>query len=144
MYTQEVFIAEVTKEAIALKQNATQEELSKLSARILDPNNRRRCIYGQMTGDCYSIRAAELIQACAPRYFENDVMPSRYEHINRIGIGRIADNANGEQVNDFLEERTDYWRASHFSAIEAYIVWNNAKSENLIAYLKGETETLYL
>jgi len=57
----------VTKEAINLKANATQEELDNLNFNCLLPSDSTQCIYGQMTGNCDSKRAVELIRLSCKR-----------------------------------------------------------------------------
>lgn len=59
----------VKKEAANLKKNATKEELAKLDFDRLDGDSPYSCMYGQMTGHCYSNRASELIFNCCERVY---------------------------------------------------------------------------
>jgi hypothetical protein len=51
-------------EAAALSIHATEEEKGRLDLETLDPGHYELCVYGQMTGDCYSERALELLRLC--------------------------------------------------------------------------------
>lgn len=140
-YTFEQLKEDVKKEAEALRVHATAEELAKLSIDELRPSNVSHCIYGQMTGNCYSFRAATLINKCCKRYFRKSIMPDFFKH--NTSFENIQMGVNGIVVKDFVEHRTKCDEV-HFSAIEAYILLHEAKNANLIAYLKGETNTLEL
>lgn len=139
-YTFEQLKEDVKKEAEALRVHATEEELEKLDFTIVDPTHKQLCYYGQMTGNCFSRRAAELIDKCCSRYFAPELMPNG-GHVN---MKRVSKYANGTKVKDFVNERSSMIEETHFSAIEAYILLPKAKNKNLIAYLRSETETLEL
>lgn len=141
-YTREDLINDVTKEAQALRVHATAEERSKLSFESLKPSNMNNCIYGLMTGNCFTERAALLIDQCCVRFFKHEIMPD-YFRVSAT-IDNILKGVNGVKVENFVEERTGIADGMHYSAIEAYILLPDAKNANLIAYLKGETETLDL
>ena len=118
MYTFDQLKEDVRKEAEALKVHATKEELGKLRIRVLMPDNPNKCIYGLMCGDCYNERAEFLKNKCTMRYVSCWVISN-------------ATVIEGEGM-------------IHYSPIEAYILQPQAKSANLIAFLKGESETLEL
>jgi hypothetical protein len=153
-YTEDQFLEDVMAEAKALKATAKLKEVKNLEASMLDPFDYRKCIYGQMTGDCFSARAAELIFECCPRYFIGE--------IDEEGSGSLIDKDNGPMslsaaigfvngvkvpevkgVEDFVYHR-EHSAYMHFSSIEAYIVTKGAKIPELIAFLKDETQTLEL
>ncbi len=117
----------VTKEAKALLLNATESELSNLDFGILNSKNRRTCVYGQMTNDCFNNRATRLIELCCDRVYNAD--PTAF------GISGIL---NGSPMQ---KARTNYW-----SPIEVFIDIpsnkTNGNNEVLIAFLKGERKTL--
>jgi hypothetical protein len=73
-YTFEQLKEDVRKEAEALKIHATKEEREKLNFKDLFPESIYQCIYGQMTGSCSSIRAANLIESCACRYVRDAML----------------------------------------------------------------------
>lgn len=50
-----------------IRTHAAIVEKEKLNFRRIDPTNEKLCIYGQMTGDCSSERAYELIEKCCAR-----------------------------------------------------------------------------
>lgn len=141
MYTREDLVADVITEANNIRQHATPEEVNNLSFDDLNPYHIRKCIYGQMTGYCYSERAAELIEKCTPRYFEHGIIPI-FSGI-KINMARVVENINGVKVDNFVAERTTS-SFCHFSAIEAYILLDNAQNENLISLIKGNTQTAEL
>lgn len=142
MYTTNQLIADAAKEAKLLKKHASKSELIALRIDELAASNIHKCIYGQMTGDCFSNRAAELIQLCTPRYFTHAAIAETAQNT----IATIARAANGQTVKDFKNNRIGRGGYSpiHFSAIEVYITWIGAKNDNLIAYLRGETKKLIL
>lgn len=137
-YDQDHFIWDVINEAIALRTHATQLERDRLSINRLHPMSRWECIYGLITGDCFSQRAAELIALCCTRYFHHGAVTYM------TTMERISEYVDGTFVKDFIKARTDHIMHGlrYFSAIEAYITLNESKKENLIAYLRGETEEL--
>jgi hypothetical protein len=138
-YTFEQLKEDVRKEAEALRVHATKEELSKLDFFNLKPRREDCCIYGQMCGSCHSIRAVDLIQKSTPRFFKDQGFTS----IIYDGFEGVQKRVNGETVENFIEDRTNL-KVGHYSAIEAYILLPEAKNANLIAYLRGETDTLTL
>lgn len=141
-YTFEQLKEDVRKEAEALRVYATKEEREGLDFETFSPSNIGGCIYGQMTGDCYSHRAAILIRGCCVRYFKHNVVPALFDV--RSNMTRIQQHVDGETVSDFVKVRSNSSPESRFSAIEAYICLPEARNANLIAYLRGETETLEL
>lgn len=71
-------------------------------------------------------------------------MPTAIAEIENHGFVGVQNTVNGVTVENFVATRTGYIAPSHFSAIEAYILLPEAQNANLIAFLKGETETLEL
>jgi len=148
-YTFDQLKADVRKEAEALRVHATKEELGRLDITSFDPSHYDSCIYGQMTYTCFSTRAAFLIFNCCKRYFksEDEDMTTMEEYAK---AGRVLEVVNGEKIDGVTDAEGLSWHRSnrshvfHFSAIEAYIMLPEAKNENLIAFLRGETETLEL
>jgi hypothetical protein len=118
-YTFDQLKEDVRKEAEALRVHATSEELGRLDFEKLRPDNVTMCIYGQMTGNCDSPRATELITTCTRTYIEST-----------------------SSLNDMELNKT--FADFRWSPIEFYILQRGSKNANLIAYLKGETETLEL
>lgn len=118
-YTFDQLKEDVRKEAEALRIHATKEEREKLDIETLDPSNIYTCVYGMCTGDCESPRASKLIKKCAPIFISSESDP---DHM--------------KTVKEF--------RSYHWSPIEYYIGYPEARNANLIAYLRGETETLEL
>jgi hypothetical protein len=138
-YTFDQLKEDVRKEAEALRQKATPEELSRLNFNCLDPHHLNKCIYGQMTGHCNSVRGVQLIESCAIRYIKDGDLT----YVARDGFKRIQERVNGATVSDLYYDRNSLLDV-HYSAIEAYILLPEARNENLIAYLKGETDKLEL
>ena len=138
-YTFEQLKEDVRKEAEALRVHATKEERDKIKMIGFRPQYSDGCIYGMATGDCFSSRASDLIEACCVRYFHNNSFTS----IKHEGFEGIVRRVNGVTVSDFKSTRSNTF-PEYYSAIEAYILLPGAKNENLISYLRGETETLEL
>jgi hypothetical protein len=139
-YTFDQLKEDVRKEAEALRVHATSEELGRLDIDALDPKLNATCIYGLMTTHCNSDRAIHLIESCACRFVKTDSICS----IEDNGFKEIQEVINGAKVDNLQQSRKDLFGPGHYSAIEAYILLPEARNENLIAYLRGETETLEL
>jgi len=107
-------------EIIRLREMATSEEIQKLSMMDLEPLSEKDCIYGQMTGHCFSVRANHLIRNCAVK-----------------GFGTLT---------GYLQENVSpRHQATHgYSALEVLIVNWPRYNTAIIRYLKGETDTLNL
>jgi len=116
----------VIDEATKLKSCASQEELEKLHFNNLRPDKKDGCIYGLMTGNCFSKRATELLTCCTVPY-SGDVESYTRTRIKSFNNNNRAEGGNGDWV---------------FSAIEYYIGHQIAQNANLIDYLKGVKETL--
>lgn len=94
----------VDQEIANLKKYATKEEINNLNLNNFCATSERSCIYGQMTGNCYSERANYLIGKCAPFLYKN---PQRL-HFSEAPL-------NGRPVSDRVQHK-------HFSPIEIFIV----------------------
>lgn len=144
-YTKKQFLEDVKKEAVALKENATAEELERLDFNTLDPEDYTECIYGQMTGSCLEERACELIFNCCARY----VTTGRNEDLGSDSFMQLCRQINGSKIRgvdnpvQLLETREDSI-IEHYSALEAYIMTPFAKNKNLIDFLKGNRKDLVL
>lgn len=110
-------------EADGIKIYANDAEINKLDFSELDPSEEKFCIYGQMTGSCYSHRAADIISKITKPF------------------SHLIDNfkpAREVLFDEKLPFRCD------FTPIEFYIFQKDAKNENIINYIKGKSEILEL
>jgi hypothetical protein len=114
-------------EAENLLLHATPSELQRLDITTLQPEFEKHCVYGQMTGECFNERSLELIVKCCKKGYRDLYLD-----------GNLMDIDAGEIKDPF--DRYDHF----FSPIEYYICREGAKNANLIAYLKGEINTLNL
>ena len=112
----------VKDEAQKLKKFALPKELERLDFSKIDPQHPHRCIYGQMARGCWSERAEELLNQCAQPF---SIYISKYEK----SLKQFFESDRGKDV---------------FSPIEFYINQDGAKTESLINFLKGKSETLEL
>lgn len=119
-YTFEQLKEDVRKEAEALRVHATKEERERLDIETMEPYDFNLDIYGQMTGGSESARATELKQQCAPVFVDGDI-----QSLKAIGVHKCFTEAS-------------------WTPIEYYTIGAEARNSNLIAYLRGETETLEL
>jgi len=120
----------VKEEATNLLKYAKKKELNNLNFERLNPESIFSCIYGQMTGDCFTDRSTKLITKCASRVYKYD---------SNFGNNTLKNNKiNGSPKE---EDRDDYW-----SPIEVFIATkvnqNNGNNKMLVDYLKGERKTL--
>lgn len=116
------YFEQVMQEIEGIKKNATQEEISKLNLDSLDADHYKRCIYGQMTGDCFSERSDFLIGECCLSLSANSIN-EKFEIEKSIP-------RTGEDNN--------------FTLLEHCIAQYPNNNENIIAYLKGEINSLTL
>ncbi len=119
----------VVGEATALRTNALQYELDRLKFNRLAPTNTQNCIYGQMTGECFSMRATELIQECAERVYT------------------CADNNKPNEIKGKLNgSPKESSRGTYWSPIEIFIAkgknHRNGNNKMLVDFLKGKRKTL--
>jgi hypothetical protein len=140
-YTFEQLKEDVRKEAEALKVHATKEELAKLDFDKLDPQSPSECYYGQMTGSCASSRAHTLIAKCCSVMVVN----AGYEP-EGVGVASIMTKkpVSKSYMRQIRDDGDNITYLKYISAMEAYIMLPEAKNANLIAFLRGETETLEL
>ena len=116
----------VKEEASLLKENATKTELKRLDFKLLYAHSPSRCIYGQMTGSCWSKRAEKLIKKCCTTVV--NVYTNKY-----INVGTINREAYFSPIETFLLEEED--KSSGFGM-------DLKNSERIIDFLKGKTQTL--
>lgn len=135
MNKKEILFDLVKQEALNIRKYASKEEKANLNIQEFDADNRTECIYGQMTGNCYSRRAYSLIRKCAAKVYLSD----------DIGLYRgNIDNLNGKP--EVIKEVED--RISHYhSPIELFVSINewDGKQENVIRlmdYIKGNDDEL--
>lgn len=109
------------KELRNIKREATPEELGELLVHIndLDGINTTKCVYGLMTGDCYSERAIHLIKKCTANGYLIDIS---YGAIKNTGIESI-------DVTDILTYNT----SRNYSCLEAYLSYNEIKDRNSLS-----------
>jgi hypothetical protein len=140
--TKKQFIADVMHEIEMLKKHATPEEIAKLDFSTFDANEIDGCIYGQLTGACNDDRSIELIKACCLKSI--NFFPSNLRtKIRDLSIEDILPNVSAPKQaikKDSWNERS----LDYISALEGYIYSKGANCEGIIAYLKGETNTLTL
>ena len=120
-YNKKDLIQKVIAEATALREHIDPMEVALLNFETLMPARTDLCIYGQMTGDCFSERARYLIEQCATPF--------------------------SSDLNSFFNVSEEQWKrrqfgTSYYSPIEFYICQPGAKNKALIEFLKGERETL--
>jgi len=120
--TQELKVL-VKEEAEKLKEFATAGELDELNFLELNPGKLRHCIYGQMTGYCYSIRASDLMSSCTVPY--------------SFDLEAYTEPPSGAK---FFPGAARLF----FSPIEFYITRSDSKKKALIDFLKSKSETLEL
>jgi len=131
----------VIKEAKSLRKLATVEERNRLNFQKLDFSSKFECIYGQMTSNCFSKRAKELIEKSCSRVYSTKTGDNWEEYkLNGTPIGKYRKEDGAVNIG-FSKERTSY-----FSPIEVFIArgnnWRSGANERLVKYIKGEIKTL--
>lgn len=113
----------VLEEITLLKQYATPEEIESLDSNTINPSYFKQCIYGQMTGDCYSKRTHELLTKCA--VWPYSIRIAKYKKTQMGSKNWIDRRKRDNEV---------------FSPIEYYIYHRRNKISILVNYLKGNRE----
>jgi hypothetical protein len=117
---------QVKTEADNLRQYATDKEKSKLVAEDINGVSTKECIYGTMTGDCYSKRATTLLNKCA-KPFSGDIKDFRE-----------VEDTKFKTLETFFGKRRPM-----YSPIEYYICHVYPKYiNNLVDYIQGKTDKL--
>lgn len=106
----------VRKEAKALLTNSFTNERLNLDFNNLRTNSRTGCVYGQMTGDCFSSRAVKLIESSCERVYNIKEVEGRImETENRLrklglSIGRqLKYSLIYLRTRDVVVTMRNYW-----------------------------------
>lgn len=121
----------VKEEATKLRIHAIQQEKNNLDFSNLCSRDVNSCIYGQMTGNCFSDRATELLILCAKPF------TSHQNFFNPVNKRKFS-----SKIRNTDESKCDFIL---YSPIEFFIAQYENQSINnelLIDFIKGKTETL--
>lgn len=143
------FLKDVEHEVKMLKQHATLEELSNLGFNYFDPQSPTGCIYGQMTGNCTSIRANELMnKSCVrvwdlKRMYNDELLQNKGEELS---FTKVKEFINGKFDNQGWSKWDEFYvRDYHYlSALEGYIGLKGSNVEHIFDYLTGKVDELKL
>lgn len=145
--TKKTFLKAVKHEIDSIKEYATSEEINKLNIHLFNPDDINNCIYGQLTESCESYRAKELMEKGCLKVFDVDstfVKNKSFEYIAyKIKVNKNKRNIWNKKMKD-TELQMYHRDYDYLSALETYIMLDNANNENIIEYLKGETQELNL
>jgi hypothetical protein len=103
-------------EADALAVHASPEEKARLDLRRFNPKNPALCIYGQLTGSCFSQRTLDLVRLCAIPY--------------SAGVTQRARVIDGFNVR--------HPATRDYTALEYYICQPGADIAGIVARVRGE------
>lgn len=118
----------VKEEADNLKKFATRKELDRIDFYSINAGSRTKCIYGQMTGNCISDRAEELIFKCATNTYEG--------HDEAINV----DIKDSELIGPPTESNRFICNFKFFTPIEKFLyVADFSQIKKLVSYLKNES-----
>lgn len=117
----------VIKEATYLRENTTQQEKDRLEVFDFNPRSSRYCIYGQLTGNCNSNRAALLYDGSG---------------IGVVFYGMLGTDSTKSTLNtvEIVKEK----QVDHFSPIETYIGKYNNDGKEILRYIKGDIDRFVL
>lgn len=115
------FLKLVHDEIETIKKRATKKEIAKLDFSTFDHESGNNCIYGQIAGDCSSVRAKRIMKKSFRR------LVAAY----RVGY------------NDPLFSQQSFEKGRFFTALEKYLFLKESKPKHkkIIKYLKGLTKT---
>ena len=133
MHTIDILLEAVKVEATNLKNNATQEEIDSLGRMLIFGFSPTNCIYGQMTGNCYSKRAYELINSSANLLY---ITPR-----SSVSIRNLCNKKDITKI-DFTKDN----HGQFHSPIEMYLslmehIGGRLYIDMLVEYIKGITNT---
>lgn len=122
-------IKHVMKEIDNIKKYATKEEIAALDVENIDPDSSERCIYGQMTGNCFGDRANVLVNVCASKIqlynpLHGDILSP--EFLNCKKVKRITKDS------------------TNASFLEMFIYQQPHNNKNIAKYIKGDIGSLKL
>lgn len=126
-------------ELYKLKEHATEGEFSLLMKHFethLDPSIPTRCVYGLMTENCYSPRAAELMTQCAPKFF-GDAAFAMVSYCR--GEQHVISRLQSLEIQEGLEEygyRANAGAYGHWSALEVALFHHFHEVKALIRELQ--------
>jgi len=125
----EKILTYVQQEIDNLREYATDEQKSKLDFSNFDPDKVHYCIYGQMTGNCYSQEAIKLMKKCLVKGVLVGSDPLVSEIIPRYKF-------------PFSRRHSLIYR--RHSVLENFIVFYPENNEDIIKYIKGDINELNL
>lgn len=121
------FLRLVREELDLIKANATKEEISRLDFDTFNYENRGQCIYGQMTGNCFSKRASEIMG----------------KKISTLDTDLPKNNPNFNF--DHFDPDKSLGVPLRYTYLEQYLFWSSSLVHSkIISYLKGEIDDIAL
>lgn len=129
------YFAEVKAELRGIKKYATKEEIKHLNFGV-DGRSTFDCVYGLLTGYCYSTRANEIIRLVNPKFS----MPMDIKRDPKI----IEEPIPEERVAFNFNDAGKPTGRRHHTVLEHCIQVFPENNENIIRYIKGEIEHLTL
>lgn len=138
------FLEDVRQEIENIKKYATKEEKKKLDSFYFDPEDPNKCIYGLMTGYCRNDRAKFLISKCCVSIIENSFYANlniEYLKVDVRGDNELLIDAKSCRLDSKDDNHDGLW---YISSLEQYIMRSEANNDQIISYIKGETDSLEL
>lgn len=142
----------VEEEVKLLRENINEEEVSNIGI-MFESGYTQSCVYGQITGHCSSNRSKYLMNKCVSYWVSNSsyLDDVRVGHMHsdydvcffeyRLSINSsLQDSSPYEFVEDVEDSRNYY----SYTPLEAYIMLYGSKDNEIIDYLKGDTNELNL
>ena len=134
MLQQKDFFKLVSEELDTIKKNATSVEIDNLDFDSFEFSDATHCIYGQLTGDCYSSRSRE-------------INPKVFKYIVNEDFDIVRNNMHyateGAVFKIHCLEQLDNNQSQAYTALEKYIfMCDNLKRREIIDYLKGNNSSI--
>lgn len=126
------YLDTVMQEIEGIKKYATKEQIEKLNLDTFEPEGISTCIYGQMTGSCFSPQTTALIKQINIPLYVTDIV----DGYDRKDNSKIEVGVPREAVNN---DSTD-----SFTLLEHFISKYRSNNRNILLYLKGEIPELVL
>lgn len=127
----------VLEEAKKLRKLATNTEKDKLNFARLNPESKFSCIYGQMTGDCFSIRATDLIKSACVRVYSKSQPESESNVFVHSNI-----KLNGKPKEEGFARCGKWYSPIEVFISKAYAKEDTKSLERLVKFIKGEIKSL--
>ena len=147
------FLQAVEAEVRAIKLHAKTYEIGRLLSKF-NGDSQTKCVYGQLTGNCESPRAKELMELSCQRVVATELNSKRRLRFVSSFFKAAIHRKTFTALKDFVrpagtglkmwDEHRGERNYNYLSALETYILMDKSNDTSIINYLKGTSDSLNL